>query len=269
MTDQLIVSIFQMNSGPDVAKNLNDVLQAIIVASKSHAAQLLVLPEVCLFRKQKQEDGFITFSLDQTEITQIQSEAKKQKIHVVLGSISKRSVGKSFSTQVVIDAEGKIMATYHKIHLFNAKIQNQKILESAFFKKGKEPCLINILGWKIGLSICYDLRFPELFRHYAKQGMDLILCPSSFMHETGQAHWEVLLRARAIENQCYVVAPNQVGFGAQNKPTYGHSLAIDPWGKIIHQASSDQVEQFAVTLNKRYLDHVRQTLPALTHRQLG
>jgi len=268
MSNTLVVSIFQMNSGPDVVKNLDDILQAIKVASKTHAAQLLVMPEVCLFRKQKQEDGLTTFSLDQTEITQIQAEAKKEKIHVVLGSISQRSVGKSFNTQVVIDANGEIMATYQKIHLFNAKIQNQKILESALFKKGKHPCLLSILGWKIGLSICYDLRFPELFRHYAKQGMDLMLCPASFMHETGQAHWEVLLRARAIENQCYVVAPNQVGFGAQNKPTYGHSLAVDPWGKIIHQASPDQVEQFSVTLDKRYIDHVRQTLPALTHRQL-
>jgi predicted amidohydrolase len=129
-------------------------------------------------------------------------------------------------------------------------------------------CVETALG-RIGLAVCYDLRFPELFRRLAEQGSEVVVMPSAFTRPTGQAHWEALLRARAIENQCFMVAPNQYGAGAQGFHDYGNSLVVDPWGVVLARGGDDEAAIVAATLDASVLERVRRELPSLTHRRLA
>ena len=131
---------------------------------------------------------------------------------------------------------GDIQNVYRKIHLFDATVGRVRMYESDYFLSGEKPEIAIVNGFKIGLSICYDLRFPELYRYYFDEKVDLLCIPSSFTYKTGKAHWETLCRARAIENQAYVLAPNQYGIGSGKVKTYGHSMIIDPWGGILADA---------------------------------
>ncbi|MDB4816693.1 carbon-nitrogen hydrolase family protein, partial [bacterium] len=159
------------------------------------------------------------------------------------GSIYERcnTSKKIYNTSVVINSKGRIICKYRKINLFKALIGNLVIDESSTFENGRNPVVCQINNWKIGLSICYDLRFPELYRNYFNQAVDIIVVPSSFTYSTGRLHWEVLLRARAIENYCYVLAPNKYGIDGNGAETYGHSMIVDPYGKVTNCLRNQEV----------------------------
>ena len=161
--------------------------------------------------------------------------AKKNKVHILAGSIYENSKDneKIYNTTFMINDYGEIECNYRKINLFKAFIDGKKIDESQIFQAGKKPIICNVKNFKIGLSICYDLRFPELYRFYNKKKVDIICVPSSFTKKTGELHWEVLLRARAIENHCYIIAPNQYGLDGNKVNCFGNSMIINPLGEII------------------------------------
>jgi nitrilase len=155
------------------------------------------------------------------------------------------------------------------MHLFEATLDSGKVIrESDLWQAGTEPVLTQLEGWNCGMAICYDLRFPELFRHYSAQGAHLFFLPSNFTQRTGQDHWEVLLRARAIENQCFVIAPNQCGTNPHTGVTsYGNSMIVGPWGEVIARFGTEaQAATFTLTIHD--LETTRRTIPALAHRKL-
>ena len=173
-----------------------------------------------------------------------------------------------FNTSVLINPNGKIVTKYRKIHLFDIRLKGKEILESGRNQAGKNPKLAKIENIKAGLSICYDLRFPELYRHYSRAGAKIICIPSSFTRLTGEAHWHTLIKARAIENLSYVIAPNQAGIGSGGIKTYGHSLIVDPWGKILAEGPANGETVIFADIDLEYLKQVRKNLPALEHRKI-
>jgi predicted amidohydrolase len=189
--------------------------------------------------------------------------AKKHKVAILAGSICERIPGekKVYNTSVLINEFGEVAAKYRKTHLFNAVIGKTKVNESQHFLAGRKMVLVNIGIWTAGLSICYDLRFPEFYRKYTKAGADILCVPSAFTKVTGQAHWEILLRGRAIENLCYVLAPNQIGTDGRGIIHYGNSMIIDPWGRILARASHDKEEIIFADLQRNQLTEYRKVLP--------
>jgi nitrilase len=167
------------------------------------------------------------------------------------------------NTSLVFGPDGQPVARYDKIHLFGFQRGAERFDESATIEAGRTPVVVDVEGWRIGLSVCYDLRFPELYRALAP--CDLIVVPSAFTHTTGQAHWEVLLRARAIENQCYVLAPAQGGLHENGRRTWGHSMLVDPWGDIVEVLPEGEGVVLG-TLSRQRIVEVRASLPALAHR---
>ncbi|NQT26788.1 hypothetical protein HQ585_15640 [candidate division KSB1 bacterium] len=184
-----------------------------------------------------------------------------------MGSIYERinNSGKAYNTSVFINNLGQIKSLYRKIHLFDVNIENSAIKESSRFEPGSTTVTAELNGHQMGFSICYDLRFPELYRKYAQKGVEIICVPSSFTATTGKAHWEILLRARAIENCCFILAPNQVGIDGDGVESYGNSIAINPWGKIIGQGHHSNEEIIYCELDFELLKNVRNDFPALKH----
>ncbi len=279
----LKVAVIQMKSGSEKDKNLKEAAKLINQAIKKKA-KFIALPEVFNYRGNLIEAVKFAESIPGQSTNLISALAKKHKVWILIGSILERTRStkhearsikndlKPFNTSVLINPEGEIVAKYRKIHLFDIKLKGKEILESSRNQAGKNPKLVEV-GFKpnsikIGLSICYDLRFPELYRAYSKSGAKIICVPSSFTKPTGEAHWHTLIKARAIENLCYVVAPNQAGIGSGGVRTYGHSLIVDPWGKVLAEASADKEEVIFAEIELDYLEKIRKNLPALEHRKL-
>jgi len=189
--------------------------------------------------------------------------AKKHKVTILAGSICEHIPGKNkvYNTSVLIDARGVVAAKYRKNHLFDALVGGTNIKESQHFCAGRRMAAARVGSWTVGLTICYDLRFPELYQKYRKAGAHALCVPSAFTKITGQAHWETLLRARAIENLCYVLAPNQIGKDGRGIANYGNSMIVDPWGKVLARASGDKEEIIFADLDQKTLKDRRRTLP--------
>jgi predicted amidohydrolase len=194
--------------------------------------------------------------------------ARRHGITLVGGSITERREGreKLSNTSVVLDPEGEIAGVYRKIHLFDVEVGGHVYRESEAEEPGEEPVVVRGEGWPIGLTVCYDVRFPELYRILALEGAELVTVPSHFTLATGRDHWHVLLRARAIENQLYVAAAAQVGETRPGRPSYGRSLIADPWGIVLAQAA-DEETVIAAELDRARLRDVREKLPSLRNRQ--
>jgi len=201
------------------------------------------------------------------EIHKFRQMACLSRVPMLLGSLLEkaRKPKKYYNTSLLISHEGKEIARYRKIHLFDVSTPNhQKIHESKDFLPGKQTVTASLLGTCFGLSVCYDLRFPEMFRQLVRKGAEVIFVPANFLHETGKAHWHTLLRARAIENQVYIVAPAQVGtHPATKQKSYGHSLIIDPWGSILAEGSGGVAEVISASLNFDALRRLRKQFPVL------
>ncbi len=258
----------QMSAGSDKGANLERAERLIRLAA-SHGAALIALPETFNWRGKRAEEGAAAETLEGPSIALVARLARELKLHLVAGSITERGDGaKNYNTSVLIGPDGAAIAVYRKIHLFDVDLPGRVTVRES---EGKLPgaevaCAPSTLG-AIGLSVCYDLRFPELYRRLAFAGAKLFSVPSCFTAPTGEAHWEALLRARAIENQAYVIAPAQFGPNVHGFSDYGNSMIIDPWGRVLGRAS-DQEGVVMAPIDLHYLDRVRHELPALSHVRL-
>jgi len=280
MNHDRIVAAVQMGSGPDWVANQAKASRLVEEAA-ARGAQLVVLPE--LWRCY----GPLAKAANQAEpmpgpITDSFAElAARLGIVLCAGSFAEQSpqTGKAWNSAIVFDAAGCEIARYRKRHLFDADLppigsstsatgsSPQRLRESDSMLAGDDVCTFSALGITFGLAICYDLRFPELFREHSAAGAEAILLPAAFTYATGRDHWQVLLRARAIENQCYVVAANQGGEHPGGLRSYGHSAIIDPWGEIVAELASEEEGIVLATLSAARVGEVRMRLPALKHRR--
>jgi deaminated glutathione amidase len=193
--------------------------------------------------------------------------AREHELHLVGGSITERAEsGRLHNTSLVFDPRGELVATYRKIHLFDVEVGGHVYRESDVEDPGEAIVAVDVDGWTVGLSVCYDLRFPELYRILALRGADLLVVPAAFTLATGRDHWELLLRARAVENQAYVVAAGDWGEHPGGRRTYGRSMVVDPWGIVVAQAPDGDAVVTA-TLDRARVDEVRAALPALANRR--
>jgi predicted amidohydrolase len=197
--------------------------------------------------------------------------ARTLGIHLCAGSLLERVPGepRAYNTSCLFDPGGRLLARYRKIHLFDVDLPGRvTVRESATRAPGDEVVAVPTELGTLGLSVCYDLRFPELYRRLARAGAEVLLVPSAFTFPTGAAHWEVLCRARAVENQCYLIAPDQTGTSPHGFPDFGDSLIADPWGRVLARAG-DGEGVVTAEIDRAYLARVRRELPCLTHARLG
>ena len=231
------IALIQLNANSDKNSNIVNACNMVEEAC-AKGAELIVLPEVFNYRGPLiREESFnkVAEDIPGESIDPLMHIAKENKVNIIAGSIYEKSkvINKMYNTSVVIDKNGVIINKYRKINLFKAMINGKEIDESIHFMPGENTTMCQLNSLSIGMSICYDLRFPELYRKYFFEGVDIIVVLSSFTSETGKLHWEVLLRARAIENYCYVLAPNQYGKDGSNVDTYGNTMIINPIGEVI------------------------------------
>ena len=272
MPDQesIVASCIQLSAGDNLQANL-DHAASLMGEAAGAGSNLVLLPENFSFMGATEEAKFdIAEPQESSSVLDFLSEqARMHNMAIIGGSILLQYVGNNRVRNCcpVFSAEGELLAYYDKIHLFDAVLPNEKYSESNTVESGSQPKMAEIDGWKLGLSICYDLRFPELYRHYSAHDCNILTVPAAFTVPTGKAHWETLLRARAIENECYVLAAAQCGDHPGGRKTWGHSMIIDPWGKVIASLDDDE-GIITAELSPTKVREVRETLPALTHRRL-
>ncbi|HYA21190.1 MAG TPA: carbon-nitrogen hydrolase family protein [Burkholderiales bacterium] len=258
----------QMASGPNVDGNLNEARRLVAMAAEQ-GARLVALPEYFAIMGMKDRDKVaIRESEGNGPIQQFLSDtAKKHKIWLVGGSVPlEASVpGKVRNSCLLYDDQGELVARYDKIHLFGLDLGNEHYHEESTIEPGSEVVVANSPFGRLGLSVCYDLRFPELYR--AMKDVDIILVPSAFTETTGKVHWETLIRARAIENLAYVLAPAQGGYHVSGRETHGNSMIVDPWGVVLDRLARGSGVVIA-GVNPLYQASLRKSLPALSHRTL-
>ena len=257
----------QLNSKDDKQRNLESA-ERLVRAAAGDGAELIALPE----KWNLLADGEALLAgaepLDGPTIAAARSWARELGVHLVAGSIAERHPDheKLFNTSVLIDAEGEIEAVYRKIHLFDVDVGGVAYRESEHEDPGTEIVVAQAGDVPVGLTVCYDLRFPELYRILALRGARVIVVPAAFTLHTGKDHWEPLLRARAIENQAFVLAPNQVGEAPPHYHSYGRSMIVDPWGVVL-AAAPDEETFIAAELDFARQDRVRESLPSLANRR--
>ena len=269
------VAALQMVSTPDVGHNLA-LARTLLLQARDAGAELAALPEYFCAMGLRDTDklGYME-DFGQGPIQEfLARSAQELGLWIVGGTLPLTADDAQHvrNTTLVFAPDGQCMARYDKIHLFRYDNGRERYDEAQVIAAGQAPVHVDITDrsgarWRLGLSICYDLRFPELYRAHAQQGCDLLLVPSAFTHTTGQAHWEVLLRARAIENQAYVLAPAQGGRHPNGRHTWGHSMLVDPWGQVLAVRDQDPGVVLA-ELERERLAQVRAQLPALQHRTL-
>jgi predicted amidohydrolase len=266
MGASLKVAVVQLSAGSNKAKN---VRRAIFLARSAAAkgAKFILLPEI--FNARSPIDGKadllrVVEAIPGPSTRPLIELAARYKIFILAGSILERTAsGKAYNTSVLISPQGKITARYRKQNLFDARIGAKTLKESRFILRGGDDVTVDVFGFKVGLSICYDLRFTSMYDRLRKKGAEIICVPSSFTAVTGKAHWEVLLRSRAIENQCYVLAPNQAGRDGKGVKTYGHSMIIDPWGRILRKAGYENERLLTAVLSKKNIVEASKKLPSI------
>ncbi len=268
MPNRIRIACCQLTSRADKEENLERA-EALVGRAASGGADVVVLPEKWNGIGEVETLHVLAEPLASGESVQAMAGwARRHGITLVGGSITERREGreKLSNTCLVFDPEGQRVGLYRKIHLFDVEVGGLVYRESEAGEAGTEPALAEAEGWAIGLTICYDLRFPELYRILALEGAELLTVPSNFTLATGKDHWHVLLRARAIENGCYVAAAAQIGETMPGRQSYGRSLVVDPWGVICAQAPDEETVVFA-ELDRERLLGVRERLPSLASRQ--
>src|ERR671918_1378267 len=258
----------QLNSTNDKARNL-ELAGRLVRDAARDGAELVVLPEKwnLLGAATELEAGAEELE-DGASIGAAREWARELGIHLVAGSIAERVAGaeRLFNTSALIDPSGRLAAVYRKIHMFDVEVGGVTYRESEHEQPGEEIVTASAGAVEVGLSVCYDLRFPELYRILAVRGARLITVPSAFTLATGRDHWEVLLRARAIENQAFVLAPNQVGEAPPRYRSYGRSMIVDPWGVVLAQAP-DREDVIVADLDLERQASIRESLPSLANRR--
>ena len=262
------VAAIQMASGPNVAGNLSEARRLIAKAAE-HGARLVVLPEFFAIMGMSDQDKIkVREQPGQGPIQSFLSETARQyKVWLVGGSIplAASAPDKVLNSCLLFDDHGKQAARYDKIHLFNLELGNERYDEAKTIEPGKQVVVVDSPFGRIGLAVCYDLRFPELFR--AMKQVDIIVLPAAFTETTGKMHWEVLVRARAVENLAYVIAAAQGGYHVNGRETHGNSMVVNPWGGVLDRLARSSGVVLA-EVNPSYQASLRASLPALTHRVL-
>ena len=264
------VGVVQMTSTDDLAANLS-AAGALIDEAVDAGAEWVALPENFAYLRREGTSFPCAQGLDDEIIGFARARARQHGIPLLAGTFPESAEGgRVFNTSVFLDATGEIVAVYRKIHLFDVDLRGQgggAYQESASIAPGKDVVVAATEFGGVGLSVCYDLRFPELYRAMARPSLRFLTVPSAFAPETGRDHWEVLLRARAIENQAFVVAPAQVGRHSEDRRSYGRAMLVDPRGLVLARAP-DRPCVLVAECDLGAQDHAREALPVLTHRRL-
>lgn len=265
------IALAQMNSVDDLRLNIERI-KALISGAAQNGAELVLFPENSLYFRIKSGSRIVAVKPDSAELREIAEHCfrEKMKAHLTTAILENDVV---YNASVLIDENAVVQVIYRKIHLFDIELEGQMpVRESDVFRHGPIPTTFKLDGLLFGSSICYDVRFAELYSSYAKKEVDVILVPSAFLVKTGQAHWETLLRARAIESQCYVLAPAQAGVHAsttspgERRETYGHTMVINPWGQIVASLPTEEGLLYC-ELNKSEIEKVRKQIPMKSHRR--
>ncbi|WP_373046047.1 carbon-nitrogen hydrolase family protein [Vulgatibacter sp.] len=266
--EAILAAAVQVNTGTDRKRNLDDAL-ALVDRACARGARFVGLPENVDFMGPEAEKIEGAEDLDGPTFSAYAEKAREKGIWLLAGTIAERApAGRIFNTSVLYGPDGGREAVYRKIHLFDVDIPDGATYrESHTVQPGHEPVVAEPAFGNVGLSVCYDLRFPELYRFLSDQGAEILTVPAAFTLHTGKDHWEVLLRARAIENTCYVLAPAQVGRHAAKRVTYGNAMIVDPWGTVIARCS-DGPGFCIAELSPAVLASVRGQIPCLQHRRL-
>ena len=257
----------QLNSTADVAANLEAAERLLRVAA-ADGAELLVLPEKWSLLAAGEVTAELAEPLDGPVVAAARSWARELGVHLLAGSVPERVPGRKLlsNTSLLISPEGEIAATYRKIHMFDVDVGGVSYRESDGELAGNEIVAADAGGLQLGMTVCYDLRFPELFRILALRGARAITVPSAFTSATGRDHWEILVRARAIENQLFVIAANQSGQASPHYDSWGHSMIVDPWGRVLDVVEAGEGIAIA-ELDLAELDDVRDRIPSLANRR--
>jgi predicted amidohydrolase len=274
-----VVAAVQLSSQADVSSNL-DRAQALVAEAARRGAELVLLPENFAFLAGGEEERrAIAEDLGSTGDggppegpigRRLAEMARANRVWLLGGGMPERSADRDrpFNTCAVFAPDGRLAARYRKIHLFDVDLAERSYRESNASSAGDAPVVVDAAGLRVGLSICYDLRFPELYRALSAAGAEVLVVPAAFTVTTGKDHWHVLLRARAIEAQAYVVAAAQWGKHPGGRLTFGKSCIVDPWGEIVAHASEGE-GVITAAIDRGYLKRVRASLPSLQHRRLG
>jgi deaminated glutathione amidase len=267
-TRRFIAAAIQVCAGSDKAANLEKAESFVVEGARS-GARLIVLPEVFLWRGPRAEERSTAEPIPGPTSNRLGDVARQLGIYLLAGSMMEENGTKPFNTSVLLDPHGDIVARYRKLHLFDVDIPGHvTVRESDTRMPGDMVVTAPTDLGVIGMSVCYDLRFPELYRRLTLAGAEIIAIPSAFTFPTGAAHWEVLVRARAIENQVYIIAPDQIGRSTGGVVDFGNSMIVDPWGKPVARAADREMVIFA-EIDRDYQERVRRELPCLTHIKLG
>jgi nitrilase len=265
------IAALQMVSTPDVARNL-DAAARLIARAAADGAGLVALPEYFCFMGHQDRDKLAVAEAagDGPIQSTLAALARGHHVRLIGGTLPLRCPDRDrvLNTTLVFAPDGTLAARYDKIHLFRFDNGRESYDEGRAIQAGRQAVAFDAAGVRVGLSVCYDLRFPELYRALMHPPCDLIAVPAAFTYTTGQAHWELLLRARAVENQCYVVAPAQGGVHENGRRTWGHSMVVDPWGEVLAMRAEGEGVVMA-ELDAKRLASVRTQLPALEHRVIG
>jgi len=267
MAEIVKAACVQINAGPDIADNLK-TLDTLIREAEGQGAQLIATPEnSCHMRASPEAKLEKSFAEEAHTAVPFFSElARELNVWLLAGSVSvKLSDTHMANRSILFSSAGKIVARYDKIHMFDVDLEGDRCYqESKAVQPGGRAVVVETPWGGLGMSICYDIRFPHLYRDMAKKGADMIAVPAAFTVPTGKAHWEVLLRARAIETGCFVLAPGQTGEHEGGRMTYGHSMIIGPWGEVLADAG-EAVGIITADVNPDDIIKARQSIPALQH----
>jgi deaminated glutathione amidase len=262
----LRVAVVQLNSTADKDRNL-EAAERLVHAAAADGAELVALPEKWNLLAAGPELLAGAEPLDGPTLTAARTWAGELGIHLLAGSVSEQGPdGKAFNTSVLVDPDGDDLAAYRKIHMFDVDVDGIAYRESDHEEPGEEIVVAPLPQASLGLSVCYDLRFPELYRILAVRGARIVAVPSAFTLATGRDHWEVLLRARAIEDQVFILAPNQFGEAPPHFRSYGRSTIVDPWGVVLATAPDEECF-VAADLDLAAQERVRESLPSLANRR--
>ncbi len=265
------IAALQMVSEPEVDANLSSAGRLLQQAAEAGAG-LALLPEYfCLMGQREQDKLDIAEAPGDGPIQRFLADAARRHGLWIVGGTLPVQTGdptKVFNRCTVWSPDGQLAAHYDKVHLFAFEQGEERYDEARVLRAGGSPVAVQAGSMRVGLSVCYDLRFPEFYRALMNPPCDLICVPAAFTVPTGRAHWELLLRARAVENQCYVIAAAQGGKHPNGRRTWGHSLIVDPWGDVIAQRAEDGEGIVVAEVDPERLREIRQRLPALAHRRL-
>lgn len=265
-------AIFQMTSGIDPAAN-GDAIAMMVARAKAEGADMLFTPEMAgyLDRDRSRAAATLRSEADDPVLAQVRDAAAKHGLWVHLGSLplkDERSDGRWANRSFMIDADGAVRARYDKIHLFDVDLATGETWrESSVYGPGEQVVAVDTPWGRMGLSVCYDLRFPDLYRALTNAGATILLIPAAFTVPTGQAHWHILLRARAIEAGCFVIAAAQTGVHEDARETYGHSLIVDPWGEVVVDMGVEGGLGLA-EIDVSRVEEVRGRVPAIANRRI-